>query len=190
MRRLLGSHIVEALLARGECMIRIFDARASALWDNEENVVVTIGSVTDPVALEAVCEGADTVFLTAAIVNYWSEYDFEWAPIEAVNVTGTENVIAACKKSSVTRLIGTSSSAVVVPYDLLNNPVEFVDESVPLASAPNLNHYIRSKVATEILILGANGSDLKTMVVKGPPLPLGVGAHARAQILTALGDPP
>jgi nucleoside-diphosphate-sugar epimerase len=116
--------------------------------------------------LEAVCEGADTVFLTAAIVNYWSEYDFEWAPIEAVNVTGTENVIAACKKSSVTRLIGTSSSAVVVPYDLLNNPVEFVDESVPLASAPYLNHYVRSKVATERIILGANGSDLKTMVVR------------------------
>jgi nucleoside-diphosphate-sugar epimerase len=166
----LGSHLVEALLARGEDRVHIFDAAPSRLFDEEirrGTVVFHQGDVRDARAVEAACAGVSTVFHTAARVDYWSDLPFELDALHAVNVTGTENVIAACRARGVGQLLFTSSSSVVVSADILTRPVALADESAPCATAPYLCHYIRTKVAAERAVLAADGRDgLRTAALR------------------------
>jgi nucleoside-diphosphate-sugar epimerase len=157
---MLGSHVVEALLARGEDHVRIFDIMPSPLFADEvRRGVVTFyqGDLRSPAAIEAACRGVDAVFHTAASVNYWADLAFEHEPIHAVNVTGTRNVVEACAATGVRQLVTTSSTSVVVSHDVLQRPLALVDESTPLATAPFLCHYISTKGLAEQTVLAANG---------------------------------
>jgi len=60
-------------------------------------------------AIEKACKGRDAVFHLAAKVGIWGTYDDYYS----TNVTGTLNVIKACRKQGVKRIIFTSSSSVV-----------------------------------------------------------------------------
>jgi nucleoside-diphosphate-sugar epimerase len=157
---MLGSHVVEALLARGEDHVRIFDIMPSPLFEDEvRRGVVSFhqGDLRSRAAIEQACRGADTVFHVAASVNYWADLEFEHAPIHAVNVIGTRNVVDACEATGVRQLVTTSSTSVVVPHDVLQRPLALVDESTPLATAPFLCHYIGTKGIAEQTVLAANG---------------------------------
>lgn len=158
----LGSHLVEALLARGEEKIHIFDRVRLPLFDEEiarGTVTLHLGDLVRRDDIGRACHGVDTVFHTAAAVNYWSDLPFEYDAIHAVNVTGTENLIAGCLAEGVKQLLHTSSSSVVVPHDVVERPLEYADESTPCASAPFLCHYIQTKVLAEQAVLAANGRD-------------------------------
>jgi nucleoside-diphosphate-sugar epimerase len=157
---MLGSHVVEALLARGEDHVRIFDIVPSPLFEDEvRRGIVSFhqGDLRSRAAIEHACRGVDTVFHTAASVNYWADLEFEHAPIHAVNVIGTRNVVEACEATGVRQLVTTSSTSVVVPHDVLQRPLALVDESTPLATAPFLCHYISTKGLAEQTVLAANG---------------------------------
>lgn len=157
---MLGSHLVEALLARGEDRVRIFDLAPSPLFDDEvRRGVITFhrGDLRARQAIEAACEGVNVVFHTAASVNYWSDLPFERDAIHAVNVTGTENVVAACVSAGVRQLVATSSTSVVVPRDVEQRPLALADERAPLATAPFLCHYISTKGLAERAVLAADG---------------------------------
>ncbi len=157
---MLGSHLVEALLARGETQIGVFDLAPSRLFDDEvARGLVTFhrGDLRDPAQIARACRGVDTVFHTAASVSYWADLPFELDAINAVNVTGTENVVAACVANGVRQLLATSSTSVVVPHDVERRPIALADESAPLATAPFLCHYIRTKGLAETAVLAADG---------------------------------
>jgi sterol-4alpha-carboxylate 3-dehydrogenase (decarboxylating) len=166
----LGSHIVEALLARGEDKVAIFDLSASSLFAAEVaagTVQFHQGNVLDLERLKAACRGVDTVFHTAASVDFWSDLPFEYAAIHAVNVVGTENAIAACAAEGVGQLLFTSSAIVVVPRDLLAQPLELADENAPYPTAPFLNHYVATKGLAERAVLAADGRGaLRTAAVR------------------------
>jgi nucleoside-diphosphate-sugar epimerase len=157
---MLGSHIVEALLARGEDRVHIFDHAPSPLFEEEARqgrVTFHRGDLRDRVRISEVCRGVDTVFHTAASVNYWADLPFELGPIHAVNVTGTENVVEACVAGGVKQLLATSSTSVVVPRDIERRPLALADESAPLATAPFLCHYVQTKGLAEKAVLAADG---------------------------------
>lgn len=157
---LLGSHLVEGLLARGEDNVRVFDVAPSTLFDEEVargTVTVQVGDVRDPTDVQQACRGVDVVFHTAAAVNYWANLPFEYDAIHEINVRGTENVVEACVAEGVAQLMHTSSSSVVVNRDLRRNPLALADESTPYASEPFLCHYVRTKVLAEQAVLAANG---------------------------------
>lgn len=177
----LGSHVVEALLHRGEDRIRVLDRAPSALFSAEVadgRVTFIHGDMLDLECVKKACQGVDTVFHTAAAVNFWSDLPFEHDPIYAVNVKGTENVIAGCLAGGVKQLLHTSSSSVVVPHDVMRRPLVLADESTPYPSAPFLCHYIKTKVEAEQRVREANGrQDLLTAAVRpgglyGPRDPL------------------
>jgi sterol-4alpha-carboxylate 3-dehydrogenase (decarboxylating) len=154
----LGSHIVEALLARGEQRIRVLDVAPSPLFRREIDagqVRFVAGDVRDAARVREACQGVDTVFHTVAALDFWSDLPFEYDAIHAVNVTGTENVIAACVDAAVGQLLYTSSASVVVPHTVLEHPLHLADESVPYASAPFLCHYIETKGLAERAVLAA-----------------------------------
>jgi 3beta-hydroxy-delta5-steroid dehydrogenase/steroid delta-isomerase len=158
---LLGSHLVEGLLARGEQDVHVLDRVPSPLFADEVKsgqVTFHQGEITDLRTVRRACQGAQTVLHTAAHVNYWADQDFEYDSIAAVNVTGTENVVKACQAEGVQQLLHTSSTSVVVPHDLLRRPILFGDERLPYPEAPYLCHYVRTKVLAERSVLGASGS--------------------------------
>ena len=67
----------------------------------------------------------------------------------AVNVTGTENVIAVCQNLKIPYLVYTSSASVVFEGEDLN----YVDESCPYAEK-GLDNYNKTK------IMGENAANL------------------------------
>ena len=107
----------------------------------------------------------DIIFHVAAkagINGSYSEY-------YKTNVTGTENIINACKINKVKYLIYTSSASVV--FD--GKDIEGSDESLPYPAHP-VSHYTATKAIAEQLILKANSSALRTLALR-PHLVYGQG---------------
>ena len=99
-----------------------------------------LGDLTDATAVKQAVKGMQTVFHVAAKPGIWGPYESYYA----VNVTGTEHVVAACLSEGVERLIYTSSPSVV--FD--ESDMENADESVPYPDT-YLAPYPETKAAAE-----------------------------------------
>jgi nucleoside-diphosphate-sugar epimerase len=106
------------------------------------------GDIRDPQSLEVACRGVDTVFHVAAVAGLLGA----WKTYYEANVVGTQNVIRACGRRGVTRLVFTSSPSVTFE----GRDQRGIDESAPYARRW-LAHYPRSKALAEQMILKANG---------------------------------
>ena len=123
------------------------------------------GDIRDLAFLNQALAGCDTVFHVAAKAGIWGpkrEY-------EAINVVGTANVVAACRKNGVARLVHTSTPSVV----FAGHSLEGADESAPYASRP-LCHYAATKIRAEQAVLRANAGGLHTAAIR-PHLVWGPG---------------
>jgi len=123
------------------------------------------GDICDPAFLNQALAGCDTVFHVAAKAGIWGpkrEY-------EAINVVGTANVVAACRKNRVARLVHTSTPSVV----FAGQSLEGADESASYAPRP-LCHYAATKIRAEQAVLRANAGDLRTAAIR-PHLVWGPG---------------
>ena len=89
----------------------------------------------------------------------------------AINLHGTENVLAACRKAGVERLVYTSTPSVVFDRQRL----EGADERTPYARRP-LCAYAASKIAAERAVLQADSARLRTIAIR-PHLVWGPGDH-------------
>src|SRR4029078_12741458 len=103
----LGGAIVRLLRARGGEVRPL--TRAAYPWLDERGVEQSLGDLADSAAVERAVEGCDAVIHTAAKAGVWGWHQDYFA----TNVTGTENVIAACKKHAVRKLVHTSTPSVV-----------------------------------------------------------------------------
>src|SRR4051812_25543098 len=91
----LGGAVVRLLRSRG-WTVRSF-TRTTYPWLAELGVEQLFGDLADPAAVEKAVAGVDVVFHAAARAGIWGRH----ADFVATNVTGTENVIAACRKLGV-----------------------------------------------------------------------------------------
>lgn len=111
-----GSHIVEQLLEQPVAEIRLLDnfvrGRRSNLADavRDPRVQVIDGSITDRATLEKVVSGVDGVFHLAALWLF--ECVHEPRAALDVNVVGTYNVIEACQRAGVQKIVYSSSASV------------------------------------------------------------------------------
>ena len=117
----LGRYIVELLLDRGS-RVTVF-ARGAYPDLGQLGAQLVRGDLADLDALTQACRGVDIVYHVAAKAGLWGP----WDEFYRANVTGTENVIAACRARGVPRLVYTSTPSVV--FD--NHPHQGVDESLP-----------------------------------------------------------
>lgn len=151
----LGGAIIDMLLARG-IAVRSF-ARGAYPGLAAKGVQVFQGDLGDAEAVARAIDGVDVVFHVAAKAGAWGPYeDFHLA-----NVTGTEHVVAGCKRHGVTRLVYTSSPSVVFN----GRDMEGVDESVPYP-AEHHAHYPRTKAMAEQFVLASNGPTLATVALR------------------------
>ncbi len=158
----LGRYIVEQLLDRGDD-VTVF-ARGNYPELVEIGAKFIRGDLQDAEAVHQACQGLDAVFHVAAKAGYWGTWESFYGP----NVTGTQNVIAACRKQGVPKLINTSSPSVIFE----GQPHFGADESLPYPTHYD-NLYSHTKAIAEQLVTKANGADLLTVslrphVVWGP----------------------
>jgi dihydroflavonol-4-reductase len=100
----LGVNLVNMLLARNWQVRTVVHINSKPLRNLDVEKVY--GDTLNPVLLEKAFQGADVVFNLAAKVSVvgWNR-----PLVESLNIKGPENVLAACKKCNVGRLIHVSS---------------------------------------------------------------------------------
>jgi len=177
-----GSAVLDEALGHGHDL----SALTRRAQPPREGVEWTEGTLGDPSALEALCEGADAIIHVAGLTNTPDPAEFERA-----NVAGTANMIAAAKAAGVDRFVFVSSLS---------------------AREPALSAYGASKARAERLVMdsGLSWTIVRPPAVYGPrdtdmfelfrsarlgvvPLPPGgatsiIHAHDLAALLVALGD--
>ena len=135
----LGQRIVEKLIERGDS-VRILGRNK---YPHIENLGVETfrGDIQDlPTVLKA-SKNIDAVFHVASKTGIWGK----WKDFFETNVTGTENVIKACQKNGVSRLVYTSSPSVIYGGKDLDN----ADETIPYPAkylcpwGPRLNGVVK-----------------------------------------------
>ncbi|MFN8545912.1 MAG: SDR family oxidoreductase [Candidatus Binatia bacterium] len=109
----IGSNIVDALVRRGD-RVRVFDDFSTGRRENlagASGVEVVEGDLRDPAAVRRAVAGADGVFHEAALRSVPRSVDDPLSSNE-VNVTGTLNLLMACREAKVRRVVYASSSSV------------------------------------------------------------------------------
>jgi dihydroflavonol-4-reductase len=137
------------------------------------DVQLLAGDIGDPAAVAAAVEGQDAVIHAAAHLAYWrGQRDLQ----TRINVEGTRNVVAACRRAGVRRLLHVSSVAAV---------------GIPPAGAPpadetfvfNLQdsgiNYAVSKHAAEEIVLAAARAGLDAVIANPASLAGPFGARYR-----------
>ncbi|MEM1416698.1 MAG: NAD-dependent epimerase/dehydratase family protein [Myxococcota bacterium] len=160
----LGRCLAEALLAAGR-EVRLLDVRRHATTADLEaaGAEMWVGDVRDPALVARACEGIDTVFHAAAIIDGRTHVsEAARARSVGVNVEGTRNVIAGARAAGTRRLVHTSSVNVV--FD--GRPIANGAEDTPYASEGPLDLYTETKLEAEKLVLGANGPELATVALR------------------------
>jgi nucleoside-diphosphate-sugar epimerase len=151
----LGKALATRLRSRGDEVTSLARGEHPGLL--ELGVDVQRGDVGDLATVLRAVDGVDAVVHAAADVSSWGPY----ARFHRTNVTGTENVIKACRTHRVRRLVYTSSPSVVHGGD----DVAGADESLPYAERFDA-HYPRTKAIAERLVLDANGAELATVALR------------------------
>jgi len=113
----IGSHLVEELSKRGAKVRALVHYNSAGHWGFLEEldpalkkrVEIVAGDVTDPFATSEFIEGSEAVFHLAALIAIPYSYSAP-ASYVATNVTGTLNVLEACRRWKVGKLVHTSTS--------------------------------------------------------------------------------
>ena len=169
---LIGSHVVEELLKTDVAEVIVFDNfvrgsrenLADAFKDPRCSLFPFGGDILQPDILDAAMKGVDGVFHLAALwllhCNEYPQSAFE------VNVRGTFNIIEACRRHNIQRLVYSSSASVY--GDALEEPMT---EEHPYNC---WTFYGATKIAGEAMLkahhkrYGVNGVGLRYMNVYGP----------------------
>ena len=161
-----GSHLIAALLGRGDTVRVLALAGEQTGWLEERAVAVHRGDIREPDTLIAPMRGAQVVVNLAAMMDVWRPI----ADYRAVNVTGTENVCRASLAAGVQRLVHMSSSSI---YGM-GAPRE-VDESFPLR--PFADPYPVTKAEGDALVRRMITEDRLPAVIIRPDQIFGPGDH-------------
>lgn len=151
----LGKAIVKMLRGIG-LQVRSF-ARGSYPDLDALGVEVFRGDLGSAESVAKAAEGCGLVFHVAAKPGIWGNYE----EYHRANVTGTENVLAACKKHGIRKLVYTSSPSVIFN----GMDMEGANESVPYPDHYE-THYPKTKAIAEKMVLAANSPELATCALR------------------------
>ncbi|NJC97346.1 MAG: NAD-dependent epimerase/dehydratase family protein, partial [Anaerolineae bacterium] len=137
---LVGGNLVRALLAQGRPVRALVHHDRRALEGLDVETVSA--DLTDPASLGHAFRGVEVVYHLASSISINMD---DWDELERINVTGTRNVIDACLRSNVRRLIhfGSIHAYAHAPFD------QPLDEDRRLLTGDHIPPYERSKAAAE-----------------------------------------
>jgi nucleoside-diphosphate-sugar epimerase len=153
----LGLSLVEAARAAGHAV------RATGRSTAPRERIVGMGAtfvqadLTDPAVLPALVEGQTAVIHAAALSASWGRRE----DFERSNVGVTRALLAAAAQAGCARFVFVSSPSIHAGFrDRLN----IYGSDAP--ARPPLNHYARSKLRAEELVLRADGLGMRTCAVR------------------------
>lgn len=155
----LGSHLCRRLVREGYEVAALSRPTSKTDLLDELPVDMRVGDITDPQTVDEAVAGNEVVFHAAAHLAYWSgQKDLQ----NEINIRGTENLVGACRRAGVKRLIHVSSVAAVgIPPD----PAHPADENFRFnLGGSSLNYHISKKRAEEI-VCEAAAKGLEAVVV-------------------------
>ncbi|MFC1901668.1 NAD-dependent epimerase/dehydratase family protein [Chloroflexota bacterium] len=136
----IGANLVRTLIAAGRPTRSLVHISHRAIEGLDTEIVR--GDICDRDSLCRAFQGAGVVYHLAASISLFMD---EWPRLEAVNVIGTRNVVEACLRCGVRRLVHFSSI-----HALVQEPMHtLVDESRLLVDSRRCPPYDRSKAAAE-----------------------------------------
>jgi len=159
----LGGWICRQLAERGDTPVAYQRSAAPDL--SAKGIEVRRGDLLDVRALADAAEGCEAIIHCAARAGAWGDR----AVYRAINVTGTQNVIDACRNAGIRRLVHASSPSIVHG----GGDIEGGDESLPVATAFKAA-YPETKAEAERRVLAANHASLRTVALR-PHLVWGPG---------------
>ncbi len=137
---LIGSHLVEALLARGERVRALVRPTSDTARLRELGVELRIGGLNDNATLMSAAQGVDRIYHCAGLVqDYGPPEAFEQA-----NVSGVRNILAAATRAEVSRFIYLSTTDI---YGFPGRPTTENERPSPRGIA-----YTDSKIEGESLV--------------------------------------
>ncbi len=177
----IGSHLVDRLLSEG-AEVRAFVhynpfGRWGWLQGRTDEVEILAGDVRDGERVAHVMSGVEVVFHLAALIGIPYSYDAPESYVQT-NVLGTYNVLNACRRAGVARLVHTSTSEVY--GSALHVPI---DELHPLQPQ---SPYSASKIGADMLALSFYHSFELPVAVVRPFNTYGPRQSTRAIIPTVL----
>lgn len=155
----IGSQLLRALSLEGVSGVRAVARQGSDCSRlGAFGAEVRRADILDPVALEEAFLGVDTVFHSAGFISYTKR---SRPMLRRVNVEGTRNVVDACLKAGVRRLVAVSSIAAAgaTPDGLP------VTESSQFQDWQHRNGYMESKHLAELEVLRGAAEGLEAVMV-------------------------
>ena len=113
----IGSHLVEELVMEGYDVRAFVHYNAAGSWHNLEKVSrdildgieVVSGDISDPFMVDTAVAGCEVVYHLAALIGIPYSYIAPEAYV-STNVVGTLNILQACRRHGVSRIVHTSTS--------------------------------------------------------------------------------
>ena len=152
----LGVSLTRALISRGR-RVRVL-SHASNLGLEGLSIDYCWGDVGDIDTLVTAFSGVRVVYHLAAHISLLMT---DWPHCAKVNIEGTRNVIEACRRSGVQRLVHFSTIH-ALRGEPLNVPI---DEYRPYVSSPKAPPYDRSKAAGEQLVRHAVDEGFDAIII-------------------------
>ncbi|MBE3089959.1 MAG: SDR family oxidoreductase [Actinobacteria bacterium] len=154
----IGNVLVRELL-RKDKEVRVLIRSTSDISSLEGlEIEKVLGNILDRDSLIKAFKGADIVYHLAAIISIMPG---DRTLIRRINLEGTRNVIDACLKCGVKRLVYTSSI-----HALKEPPMgTIIDESMPFDLNSRRGEYDRSKALASLEVIKADGNGLDSVVV-------------------------
>ena len=154
----IGNVLIRELLSRGEKVKALIRSTSDLSSLEGLEVEKVLGNILDKDSLVRAFEGADTVFHLAAIISIMPG---DRAFIRRVNLEGTKNVIDACIKCRVRRLVYASS------IHALKEPPHgtVINEDMPFDINSSRGEYDRSKALASLAVIESAKAGLDPVVV-------------------------
>jgi nucleoside-diphosphate-sugar epimerase len=142
---LLGSHLAEQLVARGERVRALVRSASDAAFLRQLGVELVSGDLQNPATIRSAVKGADVVYHAAARVGDYGS----WKQFQEQVIDATRNVVTECRAAGVGRLLHVSSVAV---YGHPRPRAEPFTEEEPFGQRLRLwDYYCRAKREAEEL---------------------------------------
>jgi UDP-N-acetylglucosamine 4,6-dehydratase/5-epimerase len=198
-----GTELVRTLLKLDPQSVVLIDNNEGAIYDLEQDLRSSklstfIADIRDKERIEPLFEGADFVFHLAALKNLPM---CESNPYEAVktNIVGTKNVIDACLRENVKKVIFTSTGKAVKPTTAYGASKLLAERLLTIANVQRRNHVTRFASVRFGNVMGSRGSVLplfSRQIERGGPVTIthedmvrpGIFMSQALKLITSVGE--
>ena len=181
----IGSHLVDALLERGDTVRAMVRYSSTGSWgwleryarDTPAGLEILATDIRDPFSVSGAVRGCSLVFHLASLIAIPYSYHAPASYVDT-NVTGTLNVLQACREHGTERMVHTSTSEVYGTAQYVP-----IDERHPLVGQ---SPYSATKIAADKLVESFHLSFGLPLVTLRPFNTFGPRQSARAVIPTVI----